>query len=94
MNIPNGEWQTPGGEWVVLVPYDSPIFVQYFGIPRQQVTQDVRHWLRTVMGDKALNFENVSQNFPWRHRVWQVNVSHAFFFYTARQAMIFKLRWG
>ena len=91
--------RNPRGEWLVIVPWDSPIFLRRqdsqgnYTIPLQYLESDVVRWFRLTIGKRARYLDDTSEENPWRFRVWQINVSNAFFFRTARQAMLFKLRW-
>jgi hypothetical protein len=80
---------------MVFVPHKGPLF-QYneSGKATSLLQPEVYRWLRFAIGKREYGIEDVSEERPWRCRVWQVNTSFAFFFHTRRQAMLFLLRWG
>jgi hypothetical protein len=82
-------------KWVVCIPHNSPIFqVTHSGVPTYRLESDVLQWIQETIGDKVRRIaEDVSEDFPWDHRPWQLNTSHAFFFHTKKQARMFILRW-
>lgn len=81
---------------MVFIPSTSHIFQRSdIGIISQFPEMEVLLWLRRAIGKQVHKIaDDVSEERPWRHRVWQVNTSHVFFFHTKRQAALFLLRCG
>ena len=87
-------FKNPRNEYIVIVNHDANIIhSSEYHDGRRKPVPEVQHWLEINYGRDNTSIQDVTSDFPWRWRVWQLGRSDAFFFYSFRQAQLFLLRW-